>query len=934
MPYQNTAVTPNTRYNCGPNGWEQEGTGISGTPGYVPVFTGTNTLGNSTITSGLSVTGETDIYSTPNFTTTATSASCDGTNCTVIVANSAVANQEMIIGDGFADSCLSNSGHVYLTSATSTQIVFPESDTSCSGATTGGSGGKVSILPTISVTPTDIHLQVPGFGTWYNQTATDATYDIGPGGLRFGGTGDSNNRNTVAFDQSYGQVQFNNSTLNGAVPVVVTGNTGTCGTAPPDMGSTLNCGFQVDGGALITGGLVVNSGFLVTAPAYVYAPIYTMSGLNLYPSGGSSTTAWTTDGGMASLFTNPMTTLGDTIYGGASGAATRLAGNTTTTKKFLSQTGDGTNSAAPVWGALVAADIPSLSGSYLPLTGGTLTGALNGTSASFSGTIAAPTTYFKSPVAQLLAFNISACTGSVAIDTNALNAAISAAHGGWIILPPNSICQVSSLTVTDGNSFYLDLNGSTLQLTGTGGGACSSGVNGYLQFTQFITQRSSQVMITNGSISVPTTNSSCAINLSNSSQWAQGLWISHVYFTGPNDTTSTGIWMGFGGFLYITDSIINYFAHPVNLVGSQTNVVDIERVEANSSVVGQNYIFQIANPEAVTFKNNTCEGSPCLSITAGESIDVEANWAGDGSPSASTPWFSITSNSATVKDNWISPNTAYTGTGIAVYSPGSSPDNQAEVSENWLWGLANPIINTATGTYIHNNNIQTSTNGIQLNGMGEIVTGNRVSATSGNGITMNGAAGWVYMPQHVANNILYDAGVHCTGIGGNYIEQISSFIDSTCTAGAMNNIIVETDSGSIISPAMTTKSITLSGDSTFTKNPRAFITMSTGMLSPLANANYSPVGIVQSGTIENIVGSAASFTCTVSPVVTLYDCGTTAGSCSSPTLLGSVTITGATFNVGTISNATLTAGHYLVWSIPTGACTTANLSASAEYRTN
>lgn len=46
---------------------------------------------------------------------------------------------------------------------------------------------------------------------------------------------------------------------------------------------------------------------------------------------------------------SPMTTLGDSIYGGASGAGTRLAGNTDATKKYLSQTGNGTTSAAPAW---------------------------------------------------------------------------------------------------------------------------------------------------------------------------------------------------------------------------------------------------------------------------------------------------------------------------------------------------------------------------------------------------------------------------------------------------------------------------------------------------------------------------------------------------------------------------------------------------------
>jgi parallel beta-helix repeat protein len=50
--------------------------------------------------------------------------------------------------------------------------------------------------------------------------------------------------------------------------------------------------------------------------------------------------------------TNPMTTLGDFLYGGASGTATRLAGNTSATQKVLTQTGNGTISAAPVWQAL------------------------------------------------------------------------------------------------------------------------------------------------------------------------------------------------------------------------------------------------------------------------------------------------------------------------------------------------------------------------------------------------------------------------------------------------------------------------------------------------------------------------------------------------------------------------------------------------------
>lgn len=52
-----------------------------------------------------------------------------------------------------------------------------------------------------------------------------------------------------------------------------------------------------------------------------------------------------------------MTTLGDILYGGAAGTRTRLAGNTTATRKFLRQTGDGANSAAPAWDTVTKADV-------------------------------------------------------------------------------------------------------------------------------------------------------------------------------------------------------------------------------------------------------------------------------------------------------------------------------------------------------------------------------------------------------------------------------------------------------------------------------------------------------------------------------------------------------------------------------------------------
>jgi hypothetical protein len=72
---------------------------------------------------------------------------------------------------------------------------------------------------------------------------------------------------------------------------------------------------------------------------------------------------------------NVMTSLGDMIYGNAVGLPVRRSGNVTTTKMFLSQTGDGTTSAAPQWATAVtsvAMTVPSafaVSGSPITTTG-------------------------------------------------------------------------------------------------------------------------------------------------------------------------------------------------------------------------------------------------------------------------------------------------------------------------------------------------------------------------------------------------------------------------------------------------------------------------------------------------------------------------------------------------------------------------------------
>lgn len=82
---------------------------------------------------------------------------------------------------------------------------------------------------------------------------------------------------------------------------------------------------------------------------------------------------------------SPMTTLGDIIYENATPAGARLAGSTSATKNFLTQTGNGTISAAPGWSVILNADVPTT------LTGKTYNG-LTLTALSTGFTVAGGTT--------------------------------------------------------------------------------------------------------------------------------------------------------------------------------------------------------------------------------------------------------------------------------------------------------------------------------------------------------------------------------------------------------------------------------------------------------------------------------------------------------------------------------------------------------------
>lgn len=108
------------------------------------------------------------------------------------------------------------------------------------------------------------------------------------------------------------------------------------------------------------------------------------SGSYLRSGGVSTAPAWSTT-------TLPNTAaLGDVWYGSASNVVSSLSGNTTTTKKFLTQTGDGTNSAVPAWGSIAASDLPGSFSGFANPTAKVGLAAVNGSATTTMRSDASP----------------------------------------------------------------------------------------------------------------------------------------------------------------------------------------------------------------------------------------------------------------------------------------------------------------------------------------------------------------------------------------------------------------------------------------------------------------------------------------------------------------------------------------------------------------
>lgn len=194
---------------------------------------------------------------------------------------------------------------------------------------------------------------------------------------------------------------------------------------------------------------------------------------------------------------SPLTTLGDALYHNGTNNV-RLAGNTTTTRKFLSQTGNGSVSAAPVWNALASSDVTDALG-YTPVNraGDTMTGLLT-LSGDPSSALHAATKQYVDALSAGLKFKEAVATATTA------NITLSGEQTIDGVLTSSSRVLVKNQTTASQNGIYVSSSGAWSRSTDLDADAEAPGAVVFV--TGGSTHANQQWVITNSAVTLGTTS--------------------------------------------------------------------------------------------------------------------------------------------------------------------------------------------------------------------------------------------------------------------------------------------------------------------------------------------------------------------------------------------------------------------------------------------
>jgi len=230
--------------------------------------------------------------------------------------------------------------------------------------------------------------------------------------------------------------------LSGAVPAT-NGGTGTTTVTTGDLlyGSGTNTWAKLGIGSAYKSLVVNGAGTNVEWNAIALNQSGAVSGALPATNGGTGQTAYA---------------VGDILYSGLADTLSKLSGNTTTTKKFLTQTGTGSASAAPAWDVVSPSDISGLgtmasqNANAVAITGGTLSGvAISGAStidnSAIGGTTPAAVRGTTMEASNGIMANATTVTAdySLPANYNALSAGpVSVAPGVTVTIPTGSVWTV------------------------------------------------------------------------------------------------------------------------------------------------------------------------------------------------------------------------------------------------------------------------------------------------------------------------------------------------------------------------------------------------------------------------------------------------------------------------------------------------------------
>ena len=253
----------------------------------------------------------------------------------------------------------------------------------------GATSGTVQIIPTA----------IAGTGTVLTLPATTGTVALSTGNLsQFAATTSSQLAGVISDETGSGALVFATSpTLTTPTLGVATATSiNKMAITAPATGSTL---AVADGKTFTVNNSITLSGTdatTITLPSTTGTVALnnqtffigsTSVAINRATASQSLTGITSIDGYAAGLAGgNATTLLGSLPYQSGVNTTTLLAPNTTTTKRFLRSTGDGTNGTAPVWDTIVAGDIPTLNQSTTG-SAATLTTSRNINGVPFNGSL-------------------------------------------------------------------------------------------------------------------------------------------------------------------------------------------------------------------------------------------------------------------------------------------------------------------------------------------------------------------------------------------------------------------------------------------------------------------------------------------------------------------------------------------------------------------